>query len=254
VKAIALAHNTFREGVRDRLYAVVGVFGGVVLVSTFVVGPLSLGQQVRITQDIGLASISILGLLIAVLVGTGIVYREIEKKTIYTVLSKPMSGWEFIAGKFLGLVGTVGMLVGGMTLVFVAMNMFLTRDFQTQIIVAILLVWMELVLLISLSVLMSTLCSPILGAIFTFMFYVIGHASADLKELAVRFGTPGLKAVSQVIYYVLPNLEYLNVRGKAIHGVEIGGSYVGFACAYALLYSIVFLIIAVLAFERREFK
>ena len=108
MKTLALAQNTFREGVRDRVFFAVLVFSVLLLVASLVIGPLSLGEQGRITQDVGLASISILCFLIAVLIGTGIVYKEIERKTIYTVLSKPVSAWEFILGKFLGLVLIVG--------------------------------------------------------------------------------------------------------------------------------------------------
>ncbi len=251
---LALAKNTYREGVRDRLFLAVGVFGIVILAGSFIVGPLSLGEQVRITQDIGLAAISILSFLIAIMIGTGIVYREIEKRTIYTVISKPVNRWQFILGKFLGLIATVSLLVLMMTVVLVVVNWIASRSFHPQILTAVLLTWMELTLLTSLSILMSTLCSPILGAVFTLMLYFIGHTSADLKELAARFGSQSIKVISGIIYYTLPNLEYLNVRSKVIHGVEVDAGYIAFASSYALLYTLVFLIIAMLVFERKEFK
>jgi ABC-type transport system involved in multi-copper enzyme maturation permease subunit len=254
VKTIVLAQNTFREGVRDRIFLAVVVFGVLVLVSSFVIGPLSLGEQTRITQDIGLASMSALCFLIAILIGTGIVFKEIEKKTIYTVLSKPVNGWELILGKFLGLTLMVGALTAGMSAILLTVNWVVTHQFPAGILVAILLIWMELILLVALSILMSTLCSPILGAIFTLVLYVIGHTSGDLKELAVRFGSPSVGILSKIIYYALPNLEYLNVRGKVIHGVEVEPSYVVFACAYALLYALVFLTLAILVLDRKEFK
>jgi hypothetical protein len=101
---------------------------------------------------------------------------------------------------------------------------------------------------------MSTICSPILGALITLILYVIGHTSGDLKELAVRFGSPSVGLFSRIVYYTLPNLEYLNVRGKVIHGVPIEPTYVAFACAYALLYALVFLTLAILVLDRKEFK
>jgi ABC-type transport system involved in multi-copper enzyme maturation permease subunit len=254
VKTIVLARNTFREGARDRIFLAVLVFGVLVLVSGFVIGPLSLGEQARITQDIGLASMSVLCFLIAVLIGTGIVFKEIERKTIYTVLSKPVEGWELILGKFMGLAGIVGMLTFGMGAVLIIVNWLVSSQFHPGILTAILLIWMELVLLIALSILMSTLCSPVLGAVFTLILYVIGHTSGDLKDLAIRFGTPSIKVFSRIMYYALPNLEYLNVRGKVIHGVTVDTSYVLFACAYALLYALVFLTLATLVLDRKEFK
>jgi ABC-type transport system involved in multi-copper enzyme maturation permease subunit len=254
LRIIGLARNTFREGVRDRLFHTIGIFAVAILAASFIIGPLSLGEQQRITQDLGLASISVLTFLIAVLIGTGIVYKEIERKTIYTVLSKPVSRWKFIVGKFLGLNAIVAVLVAGMAVILMVVNTVVTRSFQPALLTAVFLIWMELVLLTALSVLMSTLCSPILGAIFTLLLYVAGHTSTDLKELAARFGSASVKAVAQVSYHVLPNLEYLNVKSKVIHGVPVDAGYIAFACSYAMLYTVVFLTIAVLVFERREFR
>jgi ABC-type transport system involved in multi-copper enzyme maturation permease subunit len=254
LRIIGLARNTFREGVRDRLFVVIGVFAVAILAASFIIGPLSLGEQERITQDLGLASISVLTFLIAILIGTGIVYKEIERKTIYTVLSKPVSRWKFIVGKFLGLNAIVAVLVVGMTAILMIVNTVVTRTFQPALLTAVFLIWMELVLLTALSVLMSTLCSPILGAIFTLLLYIAGHTSADLKELAVRFGSASVKALAHFGYYVLPNLEYLNVKSKVIHGVHVDGTYVAFATSYALLYTVIFLTLAILVFQRREFR
>ena len=179
-KVLALAGNTFREGVRDRLFVAVGIFGVVILGSSFVIGPLSLGEQVRITQDMGLAAISILSFLIAVLIGTGIVYKEIERRTIYTVVAKPVSRWQFIVGKFAGLTATVSLLMGMMTVFLIIVNWVAGGGFTSQLLTAVFLTWMEVMLLTALSILMSTLSSPILGAIFTLLLYFIGHTSADL--------------------------------------------------------------------------
>jgi ABC-type transport system involved in multi-copper enzyme maturation permease subunit len=253
-RILGIARNTFKEGVRDRLFLVIGVFAVFVLGSSFIIGPLSLGEQVRITQDVGLAAISLLSFMIAILVGTSIVYREIDKRTIYTVIAKPVERWHFIAGKFLGLLATVSLLVAGMTVLFVFINLIVARTFPPQLLTAILLIWMELVLLTAMSILMSTVASPILGAVFSALLYVIGHASADVKELAARFGSGVLKAVTDAVYYTLPNLEYLNVRSKVTHGVSIDAAYVAFASSYAMLYSLAFLILAVFAFQKKEFK
>jgi len=253
-RVMGIARNTFREGVRDRLFLVIVIFAVFVLGSSLVIGPLSLGEQVRITEDIGLASISILSFMIAILVGTSIVHREIDRRTIYTVISKPVERWQFIVGKFIGLAATVTLLMAGMTVLFLAMDLGVARHFNAQLLVAVLLTWMELLLLTALSVLMSTVASPILGAIFSVLLFVIGHASADIRYLAIKFGSGVLKTFTDVVYYALPNLEYLNVRSKVTHGVRIDAGYVAFASSYALLYAIAFLVIAVLAFERKEFR
>jgi ABC-type transport system involved in multi-copper enzyme maturation permease subunit len=253
-RVLGIARNTFKEGVRDRLFFAIGIFAVFVLGSSLLIGPLSLGEQVRITQDVGLAAISIMSFMIAILVGTSIVHREVDKRTIYTVISKPVERWQFIVGKFLGLAATVSLLVCGMTVLLVLINLGVAGNLDPQILVAVFLTWMELLLLTALSVLMSTLASPILGAIFSLLLYVIGHASADIRELAVKFGSGAIRAAADIVYYAVPNLEYLNVRSKVTHGVDIDLAYVAFASSYALLYSLSFLIIAVLVFERKEFR
>jgi len=250
----AIAKNTFKEGVRDRLFVAIGIFGLILLAASFIVGPLSLGEQVRITQDIGLASISILGFMVAVLIGAGIVYREVEKKTIYTVITKPVDRWKFIVGKFVGLNATVFLIVGGMTILLLIVDSAITHAFHTGLLIGALLAWIELVLLTALSILMSTLCSPILGAIFTFLLYVIGHTSGDLKQLAEHFGSPGIKLTTSLLYRAIPNLEYFNVRGKIIHGIPIDISYLAFAITYGLLFATIFLVIACAVFERKDFR
>lgn len=253
-KVAALSLNTYREGVRDRLFALVGVFAAVVLVSTFIIGPLSLGEQQRISKDVGLAGISLLGFAVAVLVGTGIVYREIEKKTIYTIITKPLKSWHIILGKFLGLNAIVGLLVVFMTGFFIIVNLIITKGFDPRLLIAILLSWLELVLLTSLSILMSTMCAPILGAIITCLLYIIGHTSADLKQLAATFGSTSIKTMTSIIYYIIPNLEYLNVRSKVIHAVPIEPEYIAFASAYALLYTTGFLMLASYCLSRKEYR
>ncbi len=253
-RVLAIGKNTFREAVRGKLFAAIVVFGLVLMGSSAILGPLSLGEQARITQDLGLAGMSLLGFMVAVLIGTGIVYTEIERRTIYTVIAKPVERWQFVLGKFVGLNASITVLLFGMTLILVGAAWVELGYFKPQLFQAALLTWVELMVLTSLSILMSVVCSPILGAIFTFLLYIIGHTSGDLRELAQQFGSGSIKTVTSLTYFILPNLEYFNIRGKVIHGVEVDAPYMVFACAYGLLYCVVFLVVAGLIFERREFK
>ncbi len=253
-RVLAIGKNTFREAVRGRLFAAIGVFGLILMASSAIVGPLSLGEQARVTQDLGLAGMSILGFMVAVLIGTGIVYTEVERRTIYTVIAKPVERWQFVLGKFVGLNATISVLVAGMTVILLAAAWMEIGHFKPQLLQAVLLTWVELTVLTSLSILMSVVCSPILGAIFTFLLYIIGHTSGDLRELAQHFGSGSMKTITNLAYHVLPNLEYFNIRGKVIHGVHVDSAYLVFACAYGLLYCFIFLVIAGAIFERKEFK
>ena len=145
-------------------------------------------------------------------------------------------------------------MVAGMTAVLMAAAYIELGYFKPQLLQAVLLTYIELVLLISLSILMSVICSPILGAIFTFLLYIVGHTSGDLRQLAQHFGTGSVKTGTSIAYYVLPNLEYFNIRSKVIHGAHVDASYLVFACAYGIIYCLVFLLIAGAIFERKEFK
>ncbi len=253
-RVIAIGRNTFREAVRGKLFAAIGIFGLVLMGSSAIVGPLSLGEQARVTQDLGLAGMSILGFMVAVLIGTGIVHTEVERRTIYTVIAKPVERWQFVLGKFAGLNATISVLVIGMTVILLGAVWIELGHFKPQLLQAVLLTYMELMVLTSLSILMSVICSPILGAIFTFLLYIIGHTSGDLRELAQHFGSGSAKTMTNVAYHVLPNLEYFNIRAKVIHGVHIDAAYLVFACAYGLIFCVVFLVIAGAIFERKEFK
>ncbi len=253
-RVLAIGKNTFREAVRGKLFAAIGIFGLVLMGSTIILGPLSLGEQARITQDLGLAGMSILGFMVAVLIGTGIVYTEVERRTIYTVIAKPVDRWQFVLGKFAGLNATISVLIGGMAVILVVAAWIELGHFKPQLLQAVLLTWIELMVLTSMSILMSVVCTPILGAIFSFLLYIIGHTSGDLRELAQHFGSGSVKLLTNLAYYVLPNLEYFNIRSKVIHGVQVDSAYLLFACAYGLLYCVAFLIIAGVIFERKEFK
>lgn len=253
-RVLAIGKNTFREAVRGKLFAAIGVFGVILMGSSAIVGPLSLGEQARIVQDLGLAGMSVLGFMVAVLIGTGIVFTEVERRTIYTVIAKPVERWQFILGKFAGLNATIFVLVVGMTVILLGAAWIEIGYFKPQLLQAVLLTWVELMVLTSLSILMSVVCSPILGAIFTFLLYIIGHTSGDLRELAQHFGSGSAKTVTNVAYYILPNLEYFNIRSKVIHSVHVDSAYIIFACVYGLFYCVVFLTIAGAIFERKEFK
>jgi ABC-type transport system involved in multi-copper enzyme maturation permease subunit len=253
-RILAIGRNTFREAIRGRLFAAIGIFALVLIASSLIVGPLSLGEQARITQDLGLAGMSILGFMVAVLIGTGIVYTEVEKRTIYTVIAKPVERWQFVLGKFAGLNATNALLLAGMSVILIGAAWIEIGRFKPELLLAVTLTYMELMVLTSLAILMSVVCSPILGAIFTVLLYIAGHTSGDLRELARHFGSGTVKSMTSAAYYILPNLEYFNIRGKVIHGVHIDGAYMAFACAYGLLYCVAFLVIAGAIFERKEFK
>jgi ABC-type transport system involved in multi-copper enzyme maturation permease subunit len=249
---LAVAHNTFRESVRDKVLYVLLFFAAVTIAGSKVLGWVSIGQDIKIVKDISLGALSVFGVLIAIFVGTSLIYKEIDKRTIYTIICRPMARHEFIFGKYLGLAGLLLVVVAAMTAMAAAYVAVLGGALDGVFFLAALLVYVKLLLVTALALLMSSLVSPILGAIIVFCAYVLGHGTgilADLpKQLQGSPAEPWLKAV----YYVLPNLSNFDIRAEAANDLPISGAYVAWAVVYGALYTAVLLALAALAFEGRD--
>ncbi len=248
----AVAGNTFRESIRDKVFYVLLFFAATTIAGSKILGWVSIGQDVKIIKDICLAAMSVFGALIAIFVGANLVYKEIDKKTLYTLLAQPMHRYEFMLGKYLGLLAVIGVsmvfMTVGATLYLWLMNGILTVVwFQ-----AILLIFLKLVLITAFSILLSTLVSPILGAIVVVSFYFAGHATEVFKNLPSQFEGTLAKKVLEILYYIIPNLNIFNLQSEAANNVPVAPAYIGFAAAYGLAWTALLLILACMAFERRD--
>jgi ABC-type transport system involved in multi-copper enzyme maturation permease subunit len=253
-RILVIARNTFREAIRDRIYLAIFCFAGILLAATQVLSPLALGEGGKITRDFGLSSLVLLTLLVTVLVGTGLVHKEIERKTIMTLLSKPLGRGEFVIGKFLGLLWTLAVIFGAMLVMLMGLLYVKDGRFDVPVLLAACLSIGELVVITSVAIFFSTCTSPALSAMFTFAAYVAGHFAADLKTFAGQASSWIVSALANGAYYLFPNLELFNARGPAVHGIVPGVSQFGFAFLYAALYASAVLGAAVLVFRRREFR
>lgn len=250
----AIMVNTFREAIRDKILYIMLVFGLILIAGSRILVPLSLGEQWKIIRDVGLAAISAFGALISIVVGAELVHKELERKTIYSIIPKPIQRFQFILGKYLGLLLTLLGVVAIMTAGFFLIVFWVDRSFSPSLLGAIGFTYLELMVVTAIAVFFSTFCTPTLSAVFAFLMYALGHVSGDLKLLAEKF--PGLpaKKLSLLFYYLLPNLENFNIRGQVVHGSPISGEYVMFAIGYGLLYTMAVLALTVAIFQRREFK
>ncbi|HOC70510.1 MAG TPA: ABC transporter permease subunit [Candidatus Hydrogenedentes bacterium] len=251
-RIIAVIGNTFRESIRDKVFYVLLFFAVTTILGSKVLGWVSIGQDVKIIKDICLAAMSIFGTLIAIFVGANLVYKEIDKKTLYTLLAQPMHRYEFLLGKCLGLLAviTVSMLfmTAGATLYLWLMGGMVTVVwFQ-----AILLIFLKLMLITAFSVLLSTMISPILGAIVVVSFYFAGHATEIFRDLPSQFEGTFIKGLLQILYFAIPNLNVFNLQSEAANNVPVAAPYMGFAAAYGLAWTALLLILACMAFERRD--
>lgn len=253
----AIARNAFREAVRDRVLYNLVIFALVLIGGAIFLGELSAGQEAKIIVDLGLSAILLFGVFIAIFVGVGLVYKEIERRTLYAILSKPVGRGEFLLGKYLGLSLTllVNVLIMGVGLSLALI--FVKRGFDPLVVriwPAILLIYVELTILTGVALLFSSFSSPALSALMTFFVFTIGHFSADLKTLAQTMGSAPARWLFAGLYYLLPNLANYNIITPAAHGVLPGTVPVMSAIVYGLVYVSVLLAATTLIFRRRNLK
>jgi ABC-type transport system involved in multi-copper enzyme maturation permease subunit len=254
----AIAINTFRETVRDRIIYAFILFAFAITIMSILLGTLSVGQDVRILEDLGMAAISLIGGIIALFAGINLVFKEMERRTIYLIFTKPVSGWQFILGKYLGLSFCV-------LLILVAMGGFLTilvamshpphpQTLVFNITESLALVYLELLLVIALATFFSTFASPVMSAIFTLSLWLIGHLSESLKALGQISSSPAFLQFSAVVYAVLPDLAALTkIRATLMYGHQPPAELLTCITCYVLAYVLLLLVLAAWVSERREF-
>jgi ABC-type transport system involved in multi-copper enzyme maturation permease subunit len=254
---IAIARNAFREAVRDRVLYNLVLFVLLLIAGSMFLGELSAGQESKIIVDLGLSAMLLFGAFIAIFVGVGLVYKEIERRTLYAILSKPIGRGQFLLGKYLGLGLT---LLINVAIMGVGVSLALTyihRGWDPLVLKiwpAILLIYFELMLLTGVALLFSSFSSPALSALMTFFVFIIGHFSGDLKSLASSAGNAAARALFRALYYLLPNLTHYSVITPTAHGIAPDAGAIGLAAAYTIVYSAVLLAAATLIFGRRNFK
>ena len=253
----AVARNAFREAVRDRVLYNLVLFVLLLTAAAIFIGELSGGQEKRVIVHLGLSAMLLFGVFISIFVGVGLVYKEIERRTIYAIFSKPVGRGEFLLGKYLGLCLTllVNVIVmgAGVSLALI----YVSRGWDPLVLSiwpAILLIYIELMLITSVALLFSSFSSPALSALLTFFVFIIGHFSADLKSLAGSMGTTGARWLFAALYYLLPNLANYTYITPVAYGKVPPAASVLMAMLYAAIYIGVVLAGATLVFSRRNFK
>jgi ABC-type transport system involved in multi-copper enzyme maturation permease subunit len=249
-----LAVNTVREAVRSKVLYVL-LFFGVVLIGTGVLlSTLSYVERERILQDVGLAAIRLFGAAIAIFVGVGLIHKEVDRRTIFTILSKPVSRTEFLLGKFAGLVVTLWIQVVIMAVAFAGVSWLAGAPLTAGHGKAILLVGGELAVLVAVATLFSSFTTPMLASLFSAGFYLVGHLTRDLKELGAQSGDPMVATVTSTLHRVLPDLDAFNATIEAVHGLPIPAAALWQPFLYGACYCTALLLLAAVIFERRDFR
>jgi ABC-type transport system involved in multi-copper enzyme maturation permease subunit len=252
-RIISISLNTFRETLREKLLYNLLIFALLMIGSSILLSRLTLGDANRLILDLGLASINLFGVIIAIFVGIGLVSKEIDKKTIYTIVSKPVPRYEFLLGKYLGLCSTLFVntviMVAGLLVVLRVMDV----PIELVLFKSLLLIFMELLVITAVALLFSAFTSSTLSAIFSLAVYVIGHLSSDLKTLGEKLDTVS-RAVLNTLYYLMPNLERFNLKGHVIHRLDVGMTDMALIMCYGLAYTALLLMAAAVIFQRRDFQ
>lgn len=252
-----IALNTFRESVRDRVLYNLILFVVILMGASVFISELSVNQEAQFIATLGLSAMLVFGALIAIFIGVGLVHKEIDRRTIYNLLSKPVHRHEFIIGKYFGLCLTL--LVNSLVML-VAIElalMYVNHGFsalQGPVLVAGLFIYVELALLVAIALMFSSFSTPMLAALFTFALYVIGHFSADLKLAAEFSQSAFVRALLHTLYYLIPNLKNFNFISQASRGSAVAMASGVWAMIYAVIYVSILLSGAVLIFQRRNFK
>jgi Cu-processing system permease protein len=268
VRAIScIALSVFRESIRDRVPYNLVLFAVLLMAASFFLGQLTAGQDVKIIKDLGLAATALFGLFIAIFIGIGLVSKEVERRSIYALLAKPISRQQLVLGKYAGLVLTLAVNVAVMTLALYAVLAYMTwttaPPLQTswdapgidpRLLKAVFLIFVELMLVTALALFFSTFSTPLLSAVLTLGLYIVGHFNADLRNFESVVESRSAAWLARALYHFLPDLSAFDVKTQVVHGLDVPAGYLALTAGYGVLYIALLLAAAILIFSRRDFK
>ena len=256
-RAGVVALNTFREAVRDRVLYNLVFFALLMMAAAIGVGQISVGIEQTVIVSLGLSAISVIGLLISIFIGVALVSKEMDKRTLYALLAKPVRRWEFLLGKFAGLVLTLAVntaaMALGLLLVMIYMKHSLERS-DAVALVAVYFILLKLALIVALALLFSCFTTPLLAILFTVGLYIVGLYVQELRNLPVEVMSPAMAAFTKWLSYLLPNFENFNVMAMAAHGRAVPGALILQNTMYTVVYCTIVLTAAAVVFSRRDLK
>jgi ABC-type transport system involved in multi-copper enzyme maturation permease subunit len=257
MKIALIAKNTFKECLRDKVLYNLVIFAVLIIASSLILSSITIGDVKQIIINLGLSTLSVFGTLISIFIGIQLVHKEIDKKTIYSLLAKPVARYQFVLGKYLGLVWTLAVNVSVMIFGIYASIFYLRHSLQlgdTQILFAGGLILIELMVVVAIALCFSTFSTPALSALYTFSLYVIGHFNADIRAYGQANDSYFVKVISSTVYYLLPNFGNFDVISSTAHGQFMTTRLYLDSLFYGLIYSTAVVLISILIFERRNFK
>jgi ABC-type transport system involved in multi-copper enzyme maturation permease subunit len=262
-----IAVNVFRESVRDKVLYNLVAFAILLIGASYLIGQLTAGQDVKIIKDLGLAATSVFGLFMAIFIGIGLVSKEVDKRSIYSLLAKPISRPQFVLGKYAGLLLTLAVNLAVMAAALYAVLAYMSWGTSPRIVQgwerpavdplllgAVLMTFVELSIVTAIALFFSTFSTPLLSAALTFGFFVAGRFSADLRNFDQAVNSPVATGLARALYWVLPNLASFDVRAQVVHGQPVSAGYLALMTGYGALYIGALIVAATVIFSRRDFK
>jgi ABC-type transport system involved in multi-copper enzyme maturation permease subunit len=259
-KIITIGLNTFREAIRNKILYSLLFFAVVVIIASLAFGALSVHEEVRLTTDLGLAGMSLFSIIIAIFVGVNLVYKELERKTIYSLIPKPIHRYQFVLGKYIGMLMTLGVQVVVMTVVLTVVLLIQGGELSGAFFRMIVLIFLEVMVITAVAVFFSSFSTPFLSGLFTVGIFLLGRSVPDIENVADKMESAGLTTLMKGITRIVPDLRYFYATGSetasqhlSVHNAFPDWTYVATAGGYALIYIALTLIAAIFLFSRRDF-
>jgi ABC-type transport system involved in multi-copper enzyme maturation permease subunit len=254
IRVFTIANNGFKEVIRDRILYFIGFFSLLLILAQRIIPEIAAGTHEKILLDFGIGAISILSVIVAIFVGTALINKEIERRTLLMLIPKPISRAEIILGKHLGLTAVLGIMVAIMMAIYLTLLSLSDISYPTQaLIVAGAYLLIELALIVAVAILFGVFTSSILATLLSFGVYLMGHFSEDLVELGKLSKNASIESLTTSLYLVLPNLSRLDLKNDAVYGLLASPSELFAHALYGVLYTSLLLIISITIFAQKEF-
>jgi len=252
-KILTIAENTFKEAIRDKVLISITIIGFLLMASSEIFVPISIGEASKIIKDFGISLVEIFGVIVVIFVGSRIFHQEIERKTIYSIMSKPVSTLEFVTGKFLGLYYLVAVVQFLLFTIFIIFCKLYLRTMDIYLLNILYFFLLEFLLLDALVIFLSCFTSPLTSGIMALLLFFIAHLTFYLKSLTQILKVPILTVILNFLYYVLPNFSVFNIKATVVYHLPITINSYLLAFSYSFLYSLILIIFSSFLYSRKEF-
>ncbi|MBD2302649.1 ABC transporter permease subunit [Nostoc sp. FACHB-87] len=256
MRTFVIAKNVFQEVVRDRILYVIGFYTLVLAIAWRVLPEFAATTENKMILDFGIVAINVISLIVAVFIGTGLVKKEIDKRTILVLIAKPVSRSEIIAGKFLGLSAVLAVLISTMTAIYLGFLQIENIPHPTlSIVIAAVFLFLQISLINAVAITLGVFTNALLAITLTFAVYLMGNISQDVVKFGRLSQNPTMERITQGLYLILPDLSRLDLKNDAVYGMQAlpNATILITNAAYGVLYCIMLLAIASFVFSKREF-